>query len=214
MKKKIGKMSSIEINRKKGKASISLSLKKQKAIDELIKNKKNIKLNLGCGNIRFEGYINIDVTETPATDIIADIVSLPMFPGDCVDEIQMNAVFEHLYRYQQKPALKEWLRILKPGGKLIINWIPDFDVVIDAYLKRERGIKSQIFDLSHVSQCTFGQPDPLCSPHNLHKDVFTKESVRELLLETGFEIVKLENSSYKDEHIPLNINVIAIKPKN
>jgi glycosyltransferase involved in cell wall biosynthesis len=105
------------------------------------------RLNLGCGAKRLDGYINIDVVPSPATDLVADIVQLPMFPDESVDEIRMDAVYEHLYRHDRTGALREWLRILRPGGRLVLNWIPDFAAAIDAYSERRPGIQRVVDEL-------------------------------------------------------------------
>ncbi|OGK16284.1 hypothetical protein A2690_02765 [Candidatus Roizmanbacteria bacterium RIFCSPHIGHO2_01_FULL_39_12b] len=54
-------------------------------------------------------------------DIQANVLSLPMFKDDSVDEIIHVNLIDHL-RFQDLPkALSEWRRILKLGGKLIVD---------------------------------------------------------------------------------------------
>ena len=98
-----------------------------------IKNGKPLKLHLGCGNKRFEGYINIDWRKTGATDLVCDIRNLP-YNDNSVDLIETYHIIEHLPRRELPKALREWRRVLIPGGKLIIE-CPDFDKNLQDYLK-------------------------------------------------------------------------------
>lgn len=178
-----------------------------------IKNKSNLKLHLGCGPIYLDDYVNIDYYN-PTADLKLDITDLSYFNDSSVDEIFMNAVFEHIYNYEQIPALKEWLRILKPNGKLIIDSIPDFDTVIQAYIKSERANSpdKEIFDLEEVIRYTHGAYTRDNKLGQIHKDIFTINKVKELLTTAGFKIQNIKNVTWKDEPIPCNINLIATKP--
>jgi predicted SAM-dependent methyltransferase len=80
-----------------------------------------VRLNIGCGSKRLDGYIGVDLS--PAADVQADIKSLPFEDGSA-DEIMGVHVFEHLYRWEAPAALAEWLRVLKPGGLLVLE-MPD-----------------------------------------------------------------------------------------
>jgi predicted SAM-dependent methyltransferase len=140
-----------------------------------------------------------------------DVTDLSVVPSGSVSEILMKSVFEHFYRHQQEPALKEYRRALKKGGRLVISSVPDFDVVIGAYLRKEKGIVGEIFDFSHVRQYVFGESVPRNQFHQLHKDIFNKESVRSLLEKNGFVIERLENVFFENQHIPLSISVTGVK---
>jgi len=71
-----------------------------------------MKLDLGCGNNKHEGFIGIDKVKYPCVDIVYDLNNLPYpFKDDSVDEIIAHNILEHLecpYR-----AVKEWIRISK-----------------------------------------------------------------------------------------------------
>ena len=183
-----------------------------KWILRILQESDGLKLHLGCGSIRMEGYVNIDIVPTQATDLVQNVVDLPMVRENSVEEIFLHSVFEHLYAYQQEQALREWHRVLKAGGRLVIKWIPDFDLVAGAYVKRSPGATRPLFDLWEAYRYTHGDPKPDNSPGQLHKDLFTTEKVRQLLLGTGFEIVTIEHAKFGDEPFPVAFNVEAIKP--
>lgn len=172
-----------------------------------------VKFHIGCGDKRLEGYVNIDIVPTESTDIVMDVSrELHLIPSDIALEIRLESAFEHFYRYQQRELLQGFYRILKSGGRLVIKWLPDFDVIVEAYLKKERGIVGEVFDLFNVYRYTHGDPSLRNSPHQLHKDIFTKESIRKLLVESGFQIESTKNESFPQEPLALGINIIAIKP--
>ena len=82
------------------------------------------KLNLGSGEDKKEGFINIDLNPLTEPDINHDLNQIPYpFKDNTFDEIVAFHILEHL----DKPFLimKELHRILKPGGLLHIK-VPHF----------------------------------------------------------------------------------------
>lgn len=173
---------------------------------------KASKIHLGCGDVRLDGFTNVDIAPSPAVDVIANISHLPMFESNSAVEIRLSAVYEHLFRFERLAAAREWFRILRPKGQLAITFIPDFDVLVAKYSAGSPGILRETFDVDEVYRYTHGDPVPHNAPEQLHKDIFTKKSVERELREVGFEIVEIANVCFADEGIALNINVLARKP--
>ncbi|MBK7366348.1 MAG: methyltransferase domain-containing protein [Candidatus Eisenbacteria bacterium] len=172
-----------------------------------------MRLNLGCGNKRLEGHFNIDIVATPATDLACDITRLPMFADGTAEEIRLEAVYEHLFRHERLAAIREWFRVLKPGGRLRVDWIPDFDAVAGRYVRREPGLLGPEFDLEEVYRFTHGDPVAWNAPEQIHKDLFTRASVERELREAGYVIESIENALFADEKFSVNLNVVARKPE-
>lgn len=79
--------------------------------------------NFGCGLKPLPGFINVDFyTKTHADEIIDLDQPLPL-ASDSADLIFSDNVFEHIKNYLQ--LIEECLRVLKPGGKLIVR-VPYF----------------------------------------------------------------------------------------
>ena len=60
-----------------------------------------MKLHLGCGERRIEGYLNIDSRLTDAVDIVDDVRFLKRFKEESADIIYVCHVLEHF-------SLKKW----------------------------------------------------------------------------------------------------------
>ena len=85
----------------------------------------SIRLNLGCGNKKIDGFIGVDIKDA---DIQADIRNLP-FADESVDEIMAIHVCEHIYLSQIVSVIKEWLRVLKTDGVMALE-LPCWNKVI------------------------------------------------------------------------------------
>lgn len=83
-----------------------------------------MRLNVGCGNRRLEGYTGVDAVQRDAADIVAPATAIPLADG-VADEILVVHLIEHLLPWELPVALAEWFRLLKPGGRLILEQ-PDF----------------------------------------------------------------------------------------
>jgi len=81
-----------------------------------------LRLNLGSGDTKFPGFINIDLYDDRA-DVKADIAKLP-YEDNTVDEIVAYQVIEHLSPFKLLDILREWHRVLKKDGKLAVE-MPD-----------------------------------------------------------------------------------------
>jgi len=73
----------------------------------------SVKLHLGCGKKKLEGYVNIDISSEVGPDLVADICSLP-YENDSVDEILCVHTIEHVTSFYD--AMKEIHRVLKKGA--------------------------------------------------------------------------------------------------
>ncbi len=81
-----------------------------------------MKLHLGCGPKKMDGYVNVDLVGNP--DKVCDLASFPWpFEDNSADEIFSEHFLEHVLNYDQ--TILEMHRILKPNGKLHFR-VPHF----------------------------------------------------------------------------------------
>ena len=80
-----------------------------------------MKLDIGCGKNKKEGYIGIDQFPMEGVDLVLDIrkEKLP-YEDNEVDEVHASHFLEHLTAEERVSMLNEIYRVLKPGGTVTI----------------------------------------------------------------------------------------------
>ena len=90
------------------------NMKKQKV-------QETIKLDLGCGNNKQQGFKGVDFVKTEATDVVHDLFKFPWpFKDNSVDEVFCSHFFEHVPQLLRGKFMDEAYRIMKPGSKFTI----------------------------------------------------------------------------------------------
>ena len=148
------------------------------------------KLHLGCGSKKLVGYIHVDLADYPHIDHKHDVKSLPMFGDDSIDLIYASHTLEYFDRccltkdnsYEALDVLKEWRRILKPGGILRLA-VPDFEKLIAVYmaykdLEPKRGVLGPLY-----GHWPIPGTDKLVS----HRTVYDEKSLTGILWRAGFK---------------------------
>jgi SAM-dependent methyltransferase len=87
-------------------------------------NRETRRLNLGCGEFKKAGYVNVDANALIHPDVVHDLNCFPYpFSSEQFNLIEADHVLEHLD--QPLLAMKELHRLLEPGGKLVVR-VPHF----------------------------------------------------------------------------------------
>ena len=89
-------------------------------------------VNIGSGLSYWDGWVNIDNDGKYKVDIKAEAGMLPIEDG-CADVVCGIHLIEHFYHWEAEEILKEWKRVLKVGGKLILE-LPSMDKVFSYLL--------------------------------------------------------------------------------
>jgi len=92
-----------------------------------------MKLHLGCGKNIKEGYINIDGFVKGENVVNMDILNMT-YPDNSVDEILSEHLFEHIPFKDEERLFTECFRLLKVGGKLIVE-TPDMEWLCKKFLE-------------------------------------------------------------------------------
>lgn len=98
----------------------------------------SLKLNLGCGQNKIKGTVNIDVEESVKPDIVCDFRKTLPFPDGAVDSVYLFHVIEHIEEVYHPIILSEIWRVLGIGGRLFISY-PEFRRCADNYINNTRG---------------------------------------------------------------------------
>ena len=82
-----------------------------------------MKLHVGCGPKKLEGYKHQDVVAFPHVDYCCPAWEVPVADGT-FEEIYSRHLFEHFYPWEADDVLREWHRILTDDGKIVML-LPD-----------------------------------------------------------------------------------------
>jgi ubiquinone/menaquinone biosynthesis C-methylase UbiE len=103
-----------------------------------------MKLDIGSAEARFKDYTTVDLY-APEADVKADAGALP-FDDNSVEAIWASHILEHIPPPRVQPVLREWLRVLEPGGTATIA-TPDLDDACRAWLERRPAAQGMIFGM-------------------------------------------------------------------
>jgi ubiquinone/menaquinone biosynthesis C-methylase UbiE len=170
-----------------------------------------IKLNLGCGDKILDGFINVDVANERAgkqPDVICDVRNLDKFSDNYADEILSVHVIEHFWRWEVIQILKEWVRVLKPNGKLIIE-CPNLKSACEEFLKNPDLHSGPGPEGQRTMWVFYGDPrwtDPLM----VHRWGYTPQSLANIIHQAGLRDLRLEPAQFKLRE-PRDMRITGIK---
>jgi SAM-dependent methyltransferase len=80
-----------------------------------------LRIDIGCGKNKREGFIGVDALALPGVDVVCDIRGRWPFEDNSVDEAAASHVIEHLTNlngaWERVHFFNELHRVLKPGAK-------------------------------------------------------------------------------------------------
>jgi predicted SAM-dependent methyltransferase len=174
-----------------------------------------INLQLGCGKLKLDNFINIDIMSDVA-DMKLDINDLSVFNNNTIDQIYICHVLEHIQRTQILNLFLEWNRVLKKDAILRIA-VPDFEKVVKLYQQNEN--IPEIIGLVNGGQR---------NKYDIHFVIFDYNILNELLNICGFKKVERydafeflgEKDDYSKSYLPhmdfkngelMSLNIKCIK---
>jgi predicted SAM-dependent methyltransferase len=137
----------------------------------------DMKLNLGCGQNKLEGYINMDALD--------GLSIYPLEYKGCVDEIRASHVLEHFGHEESVQVLLNWVDCLVPGGVIKIA-VPDFDDLIRRYQAGE--------PLNYECILFGGQTDK----YDYHKSLWSCNKLRFIMESIGLYGIRTWQSEIAD----------------
>ncbi len=92
--------------------------------------RRDLRLHLGCGTVRLAGWINVDREGRP--DLALDVRRPLPFADGAARLIYHEHLMEHLTLEEGRRCLRDWFRVLAPGGTLRIA-TPDLEYLVERY---------------------------------------------------------------------------------
>ena len=171
-----------------------------------------MKLNLGCGDKILPGYVNVDVAEARAgrrPDVLCDLHRLTPFEDNSAEEILSVHVIEHFWRWEVPDVLREWVRVLKPGGRLVLE-CPNLVAACEAFLADADLHSGPGPEGQRTMWVFYGDPswrDPLM----VHRWGYTPRSLAAVMAEAGLVNLRQEPAQFKLRE-PRDMRVVGEKP--
>lgn len=110
---------------------------------------------------------------------VAGIERLRMFAAGHFDLVYASHVLEHVPHRQTVGVLREWGRVLRPGGIVRLS-VPDFDLLLDAYHSCDADLSSIVWPLMGAQDYR----------QNFHLAVFNERLLSDSLRAAGFEDIR------------------------
>lgn len=147
---------------------------------------------------RIEGFETLDIMEGPDVDHVCDASKPLPFQDGTFHLIHASHILEHIPWYKTEETLREWVRILRPGGILEL-WVPDGLKIIWVLIEAETGLTKAIPDDWDVFN---PKKDPFLWVNgrlmygakldypSWHRAIFTPKYLRELFERVGLSHVR------------------------
>jgi predicted SAM-dependent methyltransferase len=170
------------------------------------------KLHIG-GCEKAEGWEILNANPAPNVDHVGNANDLSKFPNCTFSEMYASHIVEHLdYKDELEPTLKEWLRVMKPGGKIYIS-VPDLDVLAGLIISKDNLTLDERF---HVMRMLFGGH---VDKYDYHVVGLNEAFLTKFLERAGYvNIKKVDNfglfndtSSMVFKDVAISLNLVAEK---
>ncbi|MFM9968690.1 MAG: class I SAM-dependent methyltransferase [Burkholderiales bacterium] len=171
------------------------------------------RLHIG-GTIKASGWEVLNANAAPYVDHVGNANDLSRFAEGSFTDIYASHVLEHLdYTGELVATLKEWRRVLEPGGAVHIS-VPDMDVLADLFMLKDRLSVNERFQ---VMRMMFGGHE---DRYDYHLVGLNEEFLSQFLLAAGYsKVERVANFDWFDDTsrlqfrgTPISLNMIAVNP--
>jgi predicted SAM-dependent methyltransferase len=172
-----------------------------------------IRLHIG-GQEAHPDWKIFDALPRKEVDFIGNAKDLNMFANNSIAAIYTSHVLEHFYYLLNNElilTLKEWYRVLQPGGELMVS-VPNLQVICSLYADPKTPPNAR----HHLMRMIFGGQ---IDQYDVHKVGFDQDTLGMYLQEAGFYDLQVVSefrlfndcSSLLFAGVPISLNMIAKK---
>ncbi len=191
------------------------------------RNRLHRNLEIGCGGSRIDGFETLNIVAGRNVDYVADASRKMPFKDETFEVVYASHILEHIPWYLVEDTLRDWVRVLKRGGRLEI-WVPDGFKICKTLVEAEE------LNEDHTDRdgwyrfnperdpCvwaagrlfTYGDGKGSVNHPNWHRALFTKKYLRRLFERIGLsevrELAREEVRGY--DHGWINLGMTAERP--
>jgi predicted SAM-dependent methyltransferase len=162
-------------------------------------------LNVGCGYALRRGLhptflgpewreVRLDINPAVQPDLLCSITDMGPVGDGTVDAVWSSHNLEHLHRHEVPIALAEFMRVLRPGGRLLLT-LPDLQSVAELVVKDQLETEAYLSRSGPITplDMIFGHGASLArgDRYMAHKCGFTMTTLQTLLEEARFAGVRV-----------------------
>lgn len=163
-----------------------------------LKNKKNLKINIGAGNQKIAGYLSCDVLKGSDLRLDLSISKLP-FDSAAVDVIICTSAINYITYKECELLIKEMFRVMRPGAIARVS-VQDLDLLVKYYHENNTEFFSQKnsdgsdrFPGDIIADKFNNWFTGFYSNGHSCKYVYNFESLKNIFIKNGFSLVERTN---------------------
>lgn len=172
-----------------------------------------MKINIGAGKQTWPDYYCVDAEQHPKAPRPLDLLHIFEFAKDgtllnplpladgCADEVVNFHFIEHIYYWEAIHMVKEFYRLLKPGGRVVIE-CPD---IIKCARNLLKGQRDQLCMWGLYGDWGHG------NPYMMHKHGYSPETLSRLLKDAGFRKIEVRSPQTHGARVTRDMRIEAIK---
>lgn len=196
---------------------IKFSLRKLRSklrVKRLVKQGGQINLEIGSGPVKGENnWVTLDLNKK--SDLCWSLLDGLPFPDSRINKIYASHVFEHFTHDELQQVLSNCLRVLQPGGQLLVC-VPNARLYISAYVNDKELEGWDFYEPALHYHSRIDYVNYAAYMAGQHKHLFDEENLLSILGYAGFETpqlrefdpdLDLENRKFE------SIYAVAYKPK-
>lgn len=180
------------------------------------------RLEIGPGPVRLPGFETLNVVKTPVTDHVGD-ARRPPFRSGTFDLVYSSHCIEHVEWHEIEETIREWVRILKPGGVLEVHTVNGY-AMMKALVEMEGG-ESPIRATTWRTDLHHGDPYKWAvgrllnyakkgegGTHWMHRSILTPAYMTRCFLQAGLNQIEAVAEPRGDKkHRSINMGLRGVK---
>lgn len=170
------------------------------------------KLHIG-GQVKVAEWEVLNAVPGEHVDHLGNAGDLSRFDDGIFRQVYASHVLEHFdYKNDLEAALKEWNRVLEPGGSLFVS-VPDLDILARLFIARKR---LNLEERYYVMRMIFGGH---IDEYDYHMVGLNQEFLTHYLAQAGFCDIKRvpdfglfdDTSTMQFKGVNISVNLVARK---